>query len=70
MSTRSICWRVRNQPQALRPVQIKTGITDGVFTEVTEGLAEGDKIVTGVVSPESSGSAAGSNPFGGGFPRR
>jgi len=56
--------------QALRPVQIKTGITDGIFTEVIEGLAEGDKLVTGLVSPEASGSAAGANPFGGGFPRR
>jgi len=59
-----------DQSEALRPVQIKTGITDGIFTEVTDGLSEGDKLVTGFVSPEASGSAAGSNPFGGGFPRR
>jgi len=27
----------------LQPVQIKTGITDGINTEVLEGLSEGDK---------------------------
>src|SRR6266568_2426888 len=31
------------QPQ---PVQIKTGISDGVVTEVIEGLKEGDRIIT------------------------
>ena len=29
-----------------KPVQIKTGISDGVFTEVVEGLKEGDRVVT------------------------
>ena len=53
----------------LRPVQVKTGINDGVFTELVDGVAEGDKLVTGVVS-ESAGSPQGANPFGGGFPRR
>lgn len=53
---------------ALKPVQIKTGITDGIFTEVTEGLQEGDKVVSGIVSNDSQNSGS-SNPFGGGFPR-
>src|SRR5437762_6740037 len=29
-----------------KPVQIKTGISDGIVTEVTEGLNEGDRVVT------------------------
>src|SRR5439155_244332 len=29
-----------------KPVQIKTGISDGVATEVVEGLKEGDRVVT------------------------
>ena len=58
------------QGPKLQPVQIKTGITDGVATEVIEGLAEGDKVVTGLMSLEGMGAAPGSNPFGGGFPRR
>ncbi|HLP78578.1 MAG TPA: hypothetical protein VK327_16860, partial [Candidatus Paceibacterota bacterium] len=56
----------------LKPVQIKTGITDGVNTEVLEGLAEGDQIVTSMISSDpSADSSRPSNPFGGGgFPRR
>ena len=54
----------------LKQVQVKTGITDGIFTEVTEGLNEGDKVVTGAVNAESSNQQP-NNPFGGGgFPRR
>ncbi len=56
---------------ALKPVQIRTGITDGIFTEVTEGLNENDKIVNGTIGGDSSVSSGGSSPFGGGgFPRR
>jgi HlyD family secretion protein len=55
-----------DQDKKLVPVQVKTGISDGIYTEVTDGLKEGDAIVN-----SSSGSealpAAGSNPFGGGF---
>jgi HlyD family secretion protein len=49
-------------------VTIKTGISDGVTTEILEGLKEGDRVVTGM---SESGAAAtpASNPFGGG-PRR
>jgi HlyD family secretion protein len=53
-----------------QPVQIRTGISDGISTEVLSGLNEGDKIVTGNALPSGS-AAAPSNPFGGGgFPRR
>jgi len=49
-----------------QPVQIKTGITDGISTEVTEGLNEGDQIVTGSNTAQTGGQPAGANPFGGG----
>lgn len=54
------------------PVPIKLGIDDLAFTEVTEGLKEGDVVVTAVEFPQGkSGPAApSSNPFGGGMPRR
>jgi HlyD family secretion protein len=55
---------------ALKPVQIRTGITDGIFTEVTEGLSEGDKVVSSSIGGDTSASTSGSSPFGGGFPRR
>jgi HlyD family secretion protein len=52
----------------LKPVQIKTGITDGLSTEVISGLDEGAKVVTGALLPGAM--PTGSNPFGGGgFPR-
>ncbi|HEU6448441.1 MAG TPA: efflux RND transporter periplasmic adaptor subunit [Verrucomicrobiae bacterium] len=57
-----------NGHEKLRPVQIHTGISDGLYTEVLGGLTDGDHIVTGSISSETD--AQGNNPFGGGFPRR
>jgi HlyD family secretion protein len=55
----------------LKPVQIRTGITDGINTEITEGLKDGDKVVASIVQTDAqnSASAPGTTPFGGGFPR-
>jgi HlyD family secretion protein len=54
-----------------KPVQIKIGISDGITTEVTEGLNEGDKVITGSTQAKADAAAPASNPFGGGgFPRR
>ncbi len=50
----------------LRAVQVKTGINDGINTEVTEGLNEGDRIVTGTVSTSNTSATTTANPFGGG----
>jgi len=50
-------------------VQIKTGITDGIFTEITTGLNEGDKVVSSVAQADAQNSNSTSSPFGGGFPR-
>ena len=50
----------------LKRIQVKTGITDGIFTEITDGLSEGDKVVTGSTGGETSAAAAGASPFGGG----
>jgi HlyD family secretion protein len=49
-----------------KPVQIKTGISDGVVTEVIEGLKEGDRAITAEISSTSATSSAAPNPFGGG----
>lgn len=46
---------------------IKLGISDGILTEVLEGVAEGDNLITSITlpgSPSSGGAAA--NPFSGG----
>lgn len=52
-----------------RAVQIKTGISDGVVTEVLEGLKEGDRVVTAELTSSSAAPSPAANPFGGG-PRR
>src|ERR1700716_4116265 len=49
-----------------KPVQIKTGISDGVVTEVTEGLKEGDRVVTAELSTAAATSSPAANPFSGG----
>jgi HlyD family secretion protein len=52
-----------------QPVQIKTGISDGVMTEVTNGLKEGDRVVTAQLSGSNTANAPQpGNPFSG--PRR
>jgi HlyD family secretion protein len=55
-----------------RPVPIKVGISDGINTEVLEGLEEGAQVVTGTISTGEAGSRTGptGNPFGGGPFRR
>ena len=54
-------------PGASKPasVTIKTGISDGVTTEVLEGLKEGDRVVTGMTESGAAPTPA-TNPFGGG----
>jgi HlyD family secretion protein len=51
-------------------VPIKIGISDGIETEVLDGLKEGDQVVTGTTSTSTQTTAPASNPFGGGGPRR
>ena len=51
-----------------KPTQIKTGISDGISTEVLEGLKEGDRVVTAELTSASSSSSSAANPFSG--PRR
>lgn len=54
------------------PKQVKLGISDGVSTEVIEGLNEGDIVVTGSAAADASqmpGRPQQGNPFGGGMRR-
>jgi hypothetical protein len=54
------------------PVRIKTGISDGAYTEVTDGLTEGQPVITSVKLPQAQVTPAptGGSPFGGGGGRR
>ncbi|MBI5396698.1 MAG: efflux RND transporter periplasmic adaptor subunit [Verrucomicrobia bacterium] len=51
-----------------KPVTVKAGISDGVSTEVLEGLKEGDMVVTGQ-TVATQGSTPSTSPFGGGMRR-
>jgi HlyD family secretion protein len=55
-------------PSAPQPVRARTGISDGAYTEITDGLKEGDLVVTAVKLPQADIAAApaGNSPFGGG----
>ncbi len=46
-----------------QPVQIKTGISDGIVTEVVDGLKEGDRVVTAELTQAAESAPA--NPFSG-----
>jgi len=51
-----------------RPVRVKVGITDGASTEITDGLQEGDTVITAVKLPAAQAAVqapAGQSPFGG-----
>jgi len=48
----------------LEAVQVKTGITDNIHTEVLSGLKEGDLVVTGLAIPELAHRQGIRNPFG------
>jgi HlyD family secretion protein len=49
------------------PVRVRTGITDSSYTEIAEGLKEGDVVVTAVKMPSAQAAASptGASPFGG-----
>jgi HlyD family secretion protein len=52
-----------------QPVRVKTGITDGAYTEITDGLKEGDTVITSVKLTAAQLAApppTGGSPFGGG----
>jgi len=51
-----------------QPLRIKTGISDGIGTEVVEGLKEGDRVATAELASTAAASSPPANPFGG--PRR
>ena len=59
-----------NGAPAIKPVTVKLGITDGAYTEVLEGLAQGAMVITGtnqVGGASAARTGAASSPFGGPF---
>ena len=56
-----------SEKTVLKAVTVKVGVSDGTFTEVIEGLKEGDVIVVGTTSTSSATAAPAANPFAGPF---
>src|SRR6266481_391981 len=65
-SERTVYLLSGDRPQ---PVQIETGISDGVVTEVIEELKEGDRVVTAELASKSPAASPPPNPFSGGARR-
>lgn len=63
-STNAVAGQPSPKPE---PRQVRIGISDGVFTEVIDGLEEGEIVVLGSNMPDSArgGPGGASNPFGG-----
>lgn len=60
-AARGTLWVVEGE--FVRPVKLKTGLTDGALTEIVESeLKEGDEVVVGI-SQAREGDGATSNPF-------
>jgi HlyD family secretion protein len=55
-------------PSTLKPVLVKAGITDGVDTEILEGLDERAAVVTSTLSSPAKGGFGGGPPGGGQAP--
>jgi HlyD family secretion protein len=52
------------------PVRIKVGISDGIFTEVLDGLKEGDRVVTAMTGRPAPSGQQSNNPLAGSQQRR
>jgi HlyD family secretion protein len=52
----------------LKPIVVKTGITDGVNTEILDGLSDGTPVVTSTLAASTKVGGFGGGPPGGGAP--
>lgn len=56
-----------NKTALPEPVSVKIGITDGITSEIIDGIAEGDIVITGLAPVGNAAtSRPAANPFGGG----
>jgi hypothetical protein len=70
-SSRTIYMLATNAPSgepAPQAVRVKTGISDGANTEISDGLKEGDTVIVGVKFSQAAAATpppGGASPFGG-----
>ncbi|MGO9245847.1 MAG: efflux RND transporter periplasmic adaptor subunit [Verrucomicrobiia bacterium] len=60
-STRPVYVLKSGKPE---PIQVKIGITDGIYTEITDGLSESNKVVTFASFKQGGASSQANSPFG------
>jgi multidrug efflux pump subunit AcrA (membrane-fusion protein) len=49
---------------SLKPFRVRTGISDGLNTEIVKGkIEEGQEVVTGMTSPQTTAAGQQQNPF-------
>lgn len=65
--TRTVYRLVNGQPE---PVAVQTGISDGIHTEVLDGLQEQDLVITALTQPVAAAAPPATNPLAGGSPHR
>jgi len=58
--------REGSAPPKMDAATVKLGITDGTYTEILEGLKEGDQVITSALIPGAKANAPAANPFSGG----
>ncbi len=65
VTTRTV-YRVAGTPERplAQPVEARLGITNGMVTEIVEGLAEGDLLITGILAEGEAPAGAAASPFG------
>lgn len=66
------CVWIQSQDGSVRPVEVTTGISDGVYTQILSGVREGESIITGIqvnvpgakaVAASKEEANGNSNPF-------
>jgi HlyD family secretion protein len=57
-------------PDNIVPREVKTGLSDGVYTIVKEGLSDGETVILSVTTGKSTATEAAVNPFMPRPPRR
>jgi HlyD family secretion protein len=64
VTTRTV-YRVAGTPEhpLAEPVEVKLGITNGMISEIIEGLSENDVVITGILSAAEA-TKAPTSPFG------
>ncbi len=54
-----------NGARVPKPIQVRTGISDGMNTEILDGVQEGDEVITGQNFSSAMSASGPSSPFGG-----